>query len=153
VCPDAEIVIHLLHDGLGSRDQSIFAELGLFDVDRSFFPSIVMLEQMQRLGDSHAASSHEQDDHVQSELFEEAGFGSLHSFADSSKELIGLLGREDERDDNLFFEGRDIEEGIFLKDTSSYQEKEEAPGDREHMVHGDGLHGEVGPHVEEKGRV
>ena len=117
------------------------------------FLSIVMLEQMQGLGDSQAASSHEHDGDVESELLEKGGFGSFHSFADGLEELIGLLGREDERNDNLFFEGRDIEEGIFLKDSSSYQETEEAPSDAEHMVHGDGLHGEIGPHVEEKGRV
>jgi hypothetical protein len=77
----------------------------------------------------------------------------LHFLANGFEELIGLLRREDERNDNLFFEGRDIEEGIFLKDSSSYQETEEAPGNAEHMVHGDRLHGEIGPHVEEKGRV
>ena len=77
----------------------------------------------------------------------------MHCFAEGLEELIGLLGREDERNDNLFFEGRDIEEGIFLKDTSSYQEKEEAPGDREHMVDRGGLQIEVGSHVKEKRRV
>ena len=29
---DGEIVVHLLHDGLGERDESIFFELGLFDI-------------------------------------------------------------------------------------------------------------------------
>ena len=81
---DGEVVFHLLHDGLRNRDQSIFAELGLFDVDRSLFPSIVMLEQMQGLRDSHAASGHEQDGDVDGKLLEEGGFRSLHSFADSS---------------------------------------------------------------------
>lgn len=150
---DGEIVVQLLYDSLGDRDQSIFLELGLFDVDRSFFPSIVVLEQMQGLRDPQAALSHEHDGHVQSKLFEKGDFTSLHSFAEGLEELIGLLGGEDERNDNLFFEGRDIEEGIFLKETSSYQEAEEAPCDAKHMVHGDGLHGEIGPHVEEKGRV
>ena len=84
MCADGEIVFHLLHDGLGKRDQSIFSELGLFDVDRPLFPSIVMLEQMQGLRDSHAASGHEQDGHVEGELLEKGGFGSLHSFADGS---------------------------------------------------------------------
>jgi hypothetical protein len=77
----------------------------------------------------------------------------LHFLANGLEELIGLLGREDERDDDLFFEWGDIEQGILLKDPSSNQETEEAPGNAEHMVHGDGLHGEIGPHVEEKGRV
>ena len=77
----------------------------------------------------------------------------MHSFADTSKELIGLLGRKDERDDNLFSEWRDIEEGIFLKDPSSDQETEEAPSDAEHMVYRAGLQGELGSHVEEKGRL
>ncbi len=150
---DGEVIVYLLHESLGDRDQSIFAELGLFDVDRPLFLSVVMLEQMQGLRDSQAASGHEHDGDVEGKLLEEGGFTSLHSFAEGLEELIGLLGREDERDDNLFFEGRDIEEGIFLKDSSSHQETEEAPGDAEHMVHGDGLHGEIGPHVEEKGRV
>jgi hypothetical protein len=44
--PDGEIVVHLLHEGLGDRDESIFAELGLFDVDRPLFLSVVALEQM-----------------------------------------------------------------------------------------------------------
>jgi len=153
VCPDGEIVIHLLHDAQGNRDQSIFAELGLFDVDRPFFPAIVMLEQMQGLRDSQAALGHKQDDHVQSEFFEKRSFGSLHSFADSSKELIGLLRREDERNDNLFFKWRDIEEGIFFKEASSCQETKEASCDREHMVHRGGLQIEIGSHVEEKGRL
>jgi hypothetical protein len=65
--------------------------------------------------------------------------------------LIGLLGREDERDRNLFFERGDIEERIFLKDSFSYQKTEEAPGDGEDMVHRGSLHGEIGPHVEEEG--
>ena len=69
------------------------------------------------------------------------------------EELIDLLGREDERDDNLFFERRDIEEGILLKDSSSHQETKEAPCDGEHMVHGGGLQGEIGSHVKEEGRV
>jgi hypothetical protein len=77
----------------------------------------------------------------------------LHSFADGLEELIGLLRREDERNDNLFFERRDIEEGIVLKDPSSYQETEEAPSDAEHMVHRGGLQIEIGSHVEEKGRL
>ena len=153
VCTDGEIVFHLLEDGLGKGDQSVFSELGFFDVDRPLFLSIMVLEQMQGLRDSQAASGHEHDGDVEGKLLEEGGFTSLHSFAEGLEELIGLLGREDERDDNLFFEGRDIEEGIFLKDSSSHQETEEAPGDAEHMVHGDGLHGEIGPHVEEKGRV
>ena len=112
-----------------------------------------MLEQMQGLGDSQAALGHEQDGDVEGKLLEKGGFGSLHFFADNSKELIGLLGRKDERDDNLFSEWRDIEEGIVLKDPSSYQETEEAPGDGEHMVHGGGLQIEIGSHVEEKGRL
>ena len=33
------------------------------------------------------------------------------------------------------------------------QETEEAPGDGEHMVDGDGLHGEIAPHVEEERRI
>jgi hypothetical protein len=53
----------------------------------------------------------------------------LHSFADGLEELIDLLGREDEGDGNLFFEWRDIEQGIFLKSSSSYQETKEAPCD------------------------
>ena len=61
---DGEVVFHLLHDGFGKRDQSIFSELGLFDIERPLFSSIVVLEQMQGLGDSHAASGHEQDGHV-----------------------------------------------------------------------------------------
>jgi hypothetical protein len=77
----------------------------------------------------------------------------LHFVAEGLEELIGLLRGKDERDDNLFFEGRDIEEGIFLKEAFSYQETEEAPGDGEHMVDGDGLHGEIAPHVEEERRV
>jgi hypothetical protein len=77
----------------------------------------------------------------------------LHSFADGAKEVIGLLGREDESDDDLFFEWGDIEQGILLKDPSSNQETEEAPGDAEHMVYGDGLHRKVAPHVEEKRRL
>ena len=107
---------------------------------------------MQGFRDSHAASGHKEDDHVQSKLFEEGGFGSLHSFADGPKELIDLLGREDERNDNLFFERRDIEEGILPKDPSSYQETKETPGDREHMVYRAGLQGELSSHVKEKGR-
>ena len=77
---DGEVVVHLLHDGLGNRDQSIFAELGLFDVDRPLFLSIVMLEQMQGLRDSQAALGHEQDGHVEGELLEKGGFTSLHCF-------------------------------------------------------------------------
>ena len=139
MCADGEIVVHLLHDGFGKRDQSIFSELGLFDVDRPLFPSIVVLEQMQGFRDSHAASGHEQDGHVQSELLEKGGFGSLHSFAEGLEELVDLLGREDERNDNLFFERRDVEQGIVLKDALPYQETKEAPRDGEHMVHRAGL--------------
>jgi hypothetical protein len=153
VFTDGEIVFHLLHDSLGNRDQSIFFELGFFDVDRPLFPSIVMLEQMQGLRDPQAASGHEQDGHVQSELLEKGGFTSLHFVADGLEELIGLLRREDVGDGDLFFEPRDIEEGIFLKDPFSDQEPEEAPGDGEHVVDGDRLHGEIGSHVKEEGRV
>jgi len=110
-----------------------------------------MLEQMQGLRDSQAASGHEQDDHVEGELLEKGGFGSLHAFADSLEELIGLLRREDERNDNLFLERRDIKEGILLKGSSSHQETKEAPGDGEYMVHRGSLEGELGSHVEEKG--
>ena len=148
-----EVVFHLLHDGLGKRDQSIFSELGLFDVEGALFPSIVVLEQMQGFRDSHAASGHQQDCHVEGELFEKGGFGPLHSFADGPKELIDLLGREDERDDNLFFERRDIKQGILLKSSPPYQETKETPCDGEHMVHRGGLHDEMGSHVKEKGRV
>jgi hypothetical protein len=77
----------------------------------------------------------------------------LHCFAEGFEEVIGLLRGKDERNDNLFFEGRDIEEGIFLKEAFSYQETEEAPGDGEHMVHGAGLHSESGPHVKKERRV
>jgi hypothetical protein len=84
---------------------------------------------MQGLRDSHAASGHEQDDHIEGELLEKGGFRSLHSFADSPKELIGLLGREDERNDNLFFKWRDIEEGILLKDPLTNEETKESPCD------------------------
>jgi len=153
VCTDGEIVIHLLHDGLGERDQSVFSELGLLDVDRPLFLSVVMLEEMQGLRDSQAASGHEQDGHVEGELLEKGGFTSLHSFADGFKELIGLLRREDVGDGNLFLEPRDIEERIFLKEAFSYQEPEEAPGDGEHVVDGDRLHDEIGSHVKEEGRV
>jgi hypothetical protein len=89
----------------------------------------VVLEQVQGFRDSHAASGHENDDHVEGELLEKGGLTSLHFFADGFEELIGLLGREDERDDNLFFERRDIEQGIFLESSSSYQETKEAPCD------------------------
>ena len=153
LCPDGEIVVHLLHDDLGDRDQSIFFELGFFDVDRPLFPSIVMLEQMQGLRDPQAASGHEQDGHVQSDLLEKGGFTSLHFVTNGLKELLGLLGREDVGDGDFFFEPRDIEERILLKDSSSHQEPEEAPGDGEHVVHGDGLHGEIGSHVKEEGRL
>jgi hypothetical protein len=153
MCTDGEIVVHLLHDGLGKRDQSIFFELGFFDVDRPLFLSIMVLEQMQGLRDSQAASGHEQDGHVEGELLEKGGLVSLHFVADGLEELIGLLRREDVGDGDLFFEPRDIEERIFLKDAFSDQEPEEAPGDGEHMVHGDGLHGEIGSHVKEKGRL
>jgi len=77
----------------------------------------------------------------------------LHCFAEGFEELIGLLRGTDERNYNLFSEGRDIEEGIFLKETFSYQEMKEAPGDGEHVVDGDGFHGEIAPHVEEEGRI
>jgi hypothetical protein len=153
VCTDGEIVFHLLHDGLRKGDQSIFLELGLFDVDRPLFSSIVMLEQMQGLRDPQAASGHEQDGHVEGELLEKGGFTSLHFVADGLEELIGLLGREDVGDGDLFFEPRDIEERIFLKNTFSYQETKKAPCGREHVVDGDGLHGEIGSHVKEEGRV
>jgi hypothetical protein len=153
VCTDGEIVVHLLHDGFGERDQSIFSELGLFDVERPLISSIGVLEQMQGLGDSHAASGHEQDGHVQSELLEKGGFTSLHSFTDALEELVDLLGKEDERNDNLFFERRDVEQGIVLKDALPYQETKEAPGDGEHVVHRAGLHAEMGSHVKEKGGV
>lgn len=135
MCADREVVFHLLHDGLGKRNQSIFSELGLFDVDCSLLPSIVMLEQMQGLRDSHAASGHQQDSNIESKLFEEGGTASMHCFAGSLEELIDLRWREDERDSDLFFERRDIEEGILLKDSSSHQETKEAPCDGEHMVH------------------
>ena len=39
-----EVVVHLLHDRLRKRDQSIFSELGLFDVEGALFASIVVLE-------------------------------------------------------------------------------------------------------------
>jgi hypothetical protein len=77
----------------------------------------------------------------------------LHFVANGLQELIRLLGREDERDGDLFLEPRDIEEGILLKGSSSHQETKEPPGGGEYVVHGDGLHGEVGPHVKEKGRL
>ena len=77
----------------------------------------------------------------------------MHCFAEGFEELIGLLRGTDERNYNLFSEGRDIEEGIFLKEAFSYQETEEAPDDGEDMVHGAGLHSEIAPHVEEEGRV
>ena len=60
---------------------------------------------------------------------------------------------KDERNDNLFFEGRDIEEGIFLKEAFSYQETKEAACDGEHMVYGTGLQRKIAPHVEEEGRL
>ena len=64
----------------------------------------------------------------------------MHFFADGLEELIGLLGREDERTDGVSsFEGRDIEEGVFFKDASSHQKAKEAPGNREHMVDRGGL--------------
>ena len=153
VCTDREIVFHLLQDGLGKGDQSVFFELGFFDVDRPLFLSIMVLEQMQGLRDSQAASDHEQDGHVQSELLEKGGFTSLHFVADGFEELIGLLGREDVGDSDLFFEPRDIEERIFLKDAFSYQETKETPCDGEHVIDGDGLHSEIGSHVKEEGRV
>jgi hypothetical protein len=108
---------------------------------------------MQGLRDSQAASGHEQDGHVQGELLEKGGFTSLHFVADGFEELIGLLGREDVRDSDLFFEPRDIDERIFLKEAFSDQEPKEAPCGREHMVDGDGFHKETGPHVKEEGRV
>ena len=108
---------------------------------------------MQGLRDSHAALGHEQDGHVEGELLEKGGFGSLHAFADGLEELVDLLRREDEGDDNIFLERRDIKEGILLKGSSSHQETKEAPCGGEHMVHGDGLHGEIGSHVKEEGRV
>ena len=77
----------------------------------------------------------------------------MHSFADGAKELIGLLRRKDEWDDDLFFEWRDIEQGILLKDPSSNQETEEAPSDAEHVIYRGGLQSEIGPHVKEKGRA
>jgi hypothetical protein len=153
VCANREVVFHLLHDGFGERDQSIFLELGLFDVERPLFPSVVMLEQMEGLRDPHAASGHEQDGHIQSELYEKGGFGSFHLFADGLEELIGLLGREDERHGDLFFEWRDIEQGILLKDPSSDEKTKEAPCDCEYMVHRGGRHDKIGSHVKEKGRV
>jgi hypothetical protein len=82
---------------------------------------------MQGLRDSHAASGHEQDGDVEGELLEKGGLASLHVLADGLEELIGLLGREDERDGNLFFEPRDIEQGIFLKGSLPYQETKETP--------------------------
>ena len=72
-------------------------------------------------------SGHEQDGDVEGELLEKGGLASFHFLANGLEELIGLLGREDERDGNLFFEPRDIEQGILLKDSSSYQETKEAP--------------------------
>ena len=126
---DGEIVFHLLHDGLGKRDQSIFSELGLFNVEGPLFSSIMVLEQMQGFGDSHAASGHQQDGHVEGELLEKGGLASLHCFADGLKDLIGLLRRKDERDGDLFFERRDIEQGILLKDPPPNKETKEAPCD------------------------
>jgi len=153
LCTDGEIVVHLLHDGFGDRDQSVFFELGFFDVDRPLFSSVVVLEQMQGLGDPQAAAGHEQDGGVEGKLLEKGGLASLHFVANGLQELIGLLWREDERDGDLFFEPRDIEKGILLKGSSSHQETKEAPGGGEYVVHGDGLHGEVDPHVKEKGRL
>jgi hypothetical protein len=46
VCANREVVFHLLHNGLGNRDQSVFSELGLLNVDRPLFSSIVVLEQV-----------------------------------------------------------------------------------------------------------
>jgi hypothetical protein len=153
VCTDGEKVFHLLHDGLGKSDQSVFFELGFFDVEGALFPSIVVLEQMEGLRDPQAASGHEQDGDVEGEFLEKGGLASLHFVANGPKELIRLLGREDERDGDLFFEPRDIDEGILLKGSSSHQETKEAPCGGEHMVHGDGFHDEIGPHVKEEGRL
>ena len=153
VFANGEVVVHLLYDGLGKRDQSIFAELGFLNVDRPLFSSIVVLEQVQGLGDSHAASGHQQDGDVHGEFYEKGCIGFLHPFADGLEELIYLLRGEDERDHNLFFERGDVEEGILLKDPLTNEETEESPGDGEDMVHGAGLHCEIAPHVEEEGRV
>jgi len=129
VCPNGEIVVHLLHDGLGNRDQSIFSELGFFDVEGALFLSIVVLEQVQGFGDSQAASNHEQDGHIHGELSEKGCIRSFHSLADGFEEVLGLLGREDEGDRNLFFERGDVEERIFLKDPLTNEETKEAPCD------------------------
>jgi hypothetical protein len=77
----------------------------------------------------------------------------LHFVANGFEELIRLLWREDKRDGDLFLEPRDIEEGILLKGSSSYQETKETSCGAEHVVHGDGLHGEIGSHVKEEGRL
>jgi hypothetical protein len=148
---NGEIIFHLLYDGLRERDQSIFSELGFFDVESPLLCSIVVLEQMKGFGDSHAASGHQQDGHIESELLEKGGLAPVHFFADGLEEVIGLLWREDERNRNLFLERGDIEQGVVLKDPSSYEETKEAPCGNEHTVHGGGLHGEIGSHVEKKG--
>jgi len=104
------------------------------------------LSRCRGLRDPQAASGHEQDGDVEGELLEKGGFTSLHFVADGLEELIGLLRREDVGDGDLFFEPRDIEEGIFLKDAFSDQEPEEAPGDgRATWLTGDRLHGEICP--------
>jgi hypothetical protein len=84
---------------------------------------------VQGLGDSHAASGHEQDGDIHGEFYKKGGICFLHPFADGLEQLIYLLGREDERDDNLFFEWGDVEEGILLKDPLTNEETKEAPGD------------------------
>jgi len=67
--------------------------------------------------------------------------------------VVDLLGREDEGHGDLFFERWDVEEGIVLTDSPSNEETKETPCGNDHIVHGAGLHDEIGPHVEEKGRV
>jgi len=76
----------------------------------------------------------------------------LHCFAEGLEELIGLLRGKDERDDNLFFEGGISRRGFFSK-RPFVPGNGRSPGDGEHMVDGDGLHGEIAPHVEEERRV
>jgi hypothetical protein len=142
-----------LYDHFGDGNESIFPELGFLNEQGALLCSVVMLEQMQWFGDSQATSGHQEKCHIHGELFEEGGVGSVHVLANGFEELIGLLGREDEGDANLFFERGDIQQRIFLKDSPANEETKEAPCGVKHMVHRGGLHGKIGSHVEEKGRV
>ena len=118
----------------GDRDEAIFAELGVLNIEGFFLRAPVDAEQPQGLAQTHATTCQKHDGQPDGQVAREILLGFPYALANSRQQPVGLLRGKNERHKGPLGKSRNVLEGVFFTEALSHPELKEATDSREDRV-------------------